>query len=333
MSSTPVHGTIDPHDLIAAPLRWHWSETLFWLAALVPYFLAPVQLALATQIAITALFALSLDLALGFAGIISLGHAALFGVGAYAAALLVKRWGWEEPVSGLILAGCAAALVGYLSSLLIVRVSRLARLMVTLAIGVLLAEAASRASWLTGGNAGLHEIHVWPLLGRFSFDPSGRTAYLYSLAVLFLMFLTIRRIVQSPFGLSLRGLRENAQRMTALGAPSRHRLTTVYTIAAFIAGVAGALYAQTSQSVALDTLGFRRSVEVLIMLVLGGTGCLYGAIAGVLIVLVARDQLADMDPQYWLFWLGALLVAAVLLLPNGLVGGLRAFWARRGGVR
>ena len=333
MSSTPVHGTIDPHDLIAAPLRWHWSEILFWLATLIPCFLAPAQLALASQIAITALFALSLDLILGFAGIVSLGHAALFGVGAYAAALLVKRWGWEEPVSGLILSGCAAALVGYLSSLLIVRVSRLARLTVTLAVGVLLAEAANRASWLTGGSDGLREIHVSPLLGRFGFDLSGRTAYLYSLAVLFLMFLTIRRVVQSPFGLSLRGFSENAQRMTALGAPSRHRLTTAYTIAAFIAGVAGALYAQTSQSLALEALGFRRSIEVLIMLALGGTGRLYGAIAGALIVLAVRDRLADMDPQYWFFWLGALLVAVVLFLPNGLIGSLRAFWTWRGGAR
>jgi branched-chain amino acid transport system permease protein len=333
MSSTPVHGTIDPHDLIAAPLRWHWSEILFWLATLMPYFLAPAQLALASQIAIMALFALSLDLILGFAGIISLGHAALFGVGAYAAALLVKRWGWEEPVSGLILSGCAAALVGYLSSLLIVRVSRLARLTVTLAVGVLLAEAANRASWLTGGSDGLREIHLWPLLGRFGFDLSGRAAYLYSLAVLFLMFLAVRRIVQSPFGLSLRGLRENAQRMTALGAPSRRRLATVYTIAAFVAGVAGALYAQTSQSVASEVLGFQRSAEVLIMLVLGGTGRLYGAIAGVLIVLVARGQLPDMNPQFWFFGLGAVLVAVVLFLPNGIVGGLRALWAWQGGVR
>ncbi|HTZ80287.1 MAG TPA: branched-chain amino acid ABC transporter permease [Stellaceae bacterium] len=324
MSADPQ--TIDPQRLIAEPLRWRWGEVVFWLTLLLPYWLAPTYLSLASQIAIAALFALSLDLILGYAGIISLGHAAFFGVGAYTAAVLVLRAHWLEPFSGLVISGLAAAVLGWLTSFLIVRVSKLALLMVTLGVGVLLAEAANRLSWLTGGNDGLHEIDVWPLLGRFTFDLYGRTAFFYALAVLFLMFLGARRLIQSPFGLSLRGLRENMRRMPALGAPIRHRQRVIYTIAAFYAGVAGALLTQTTQSVALEAVSFQRSAEILIMLVLGGTGRLYGGIVGAILFLVARDQLADMNPQYWFFWLGGLLVLVVLFLPGGIVGSVDRFW-------
>jgi len=320
----------DPRRAIAAAARWRWYETLFWLALLLPYPLLPTYLDLASQIAIAALFALSLDLILGYAGVISLGHAAFFGIGAYFAAILVQRWGWTEPFSGLLVSGVAAAAVGYLASFLIVRVSRLALLMVTLGLGVLLEEAANHLSGLTGGNDGLHEIAVMPLLGRFTFDLYGRTAFLYALAVLFLMFLAARRIVHSPFGLSLRGLRENAARMPALGAPSRARIRVIYTISAFYAGIAGALLTQTTGSVALEALGFQRSAEVLIMLVLGGTGRLYGGIVGSIVFLVARDQLADMNPQYWFFWIGLLLILVVLFIPGGIVGGASALQARLG---
>ena len=319
-------GDADPRRAIAEGLRWRWYETVFWLALLLPYWLFPTYLDLASQIAIAALFALSLDLILGYAGVISLGHAAFFGIGAYAAAILVQRWGWTEPLTGLLMAGAIAAAVGYLAGFMIVRVSRLALLMVTLGMGALLEEAANHLGWLTGGNDGLHEIAVMPLLGRFSFDFYGRTAFLYAFAVLLLLFLAARRIVHSPFGLSLRGLRENAARMPALGTPSRQRIRVVYTIAAFYAGIAGALLAQTTGSVALSSLSFQRSAEVLIMLVLGGTGRLYGAVVGSIVFLAARDQLADLNPQYWFFWIGLLLILVVLLLPGGIVGGVATLW-------
>jgi branched-chain amino acid transport system permease protein len=325
---TPI--TTDPRRAIAEPLRWRWYEAAFWLVLLLPYLLFPTYLALASQIAIAALFALSLDLILGYAGVISLGHAAFFGIGAYFAAILVQRWGWREPFSGLLLSGAVAAAAGYVAALLIVKVSRLALLMVTLGMGVLLGEAANQLGWLTGGNDGLHEIAVLPLFGRFTFDLYGRTAFLYAFAVLLLLFLAARRIVQSPFGLSLRGLRENAARMPALGTPNRRRLRTIYTIAAFYAGVAGALLTQTIGSVALEALGFQRSAEVLIMLVLGGTGRLYGGIVGSILFLVARDQLADMNPQYWFFWIGLLLILVVLFIPGGIVGGVAKLWTRVG---
>ena len=191
----------------------------------------PTYLLLASQIAITALFALSLDLILGYAGIVSLGHAAFFGFGAYTAGLIAK-WGWGEPLTGLLIAAVAAGVLGYLTSFIIARFRHLALIMITLGLGLLLAEAANSASWLTGGADGLQGVRMWPLFGVFDFDLYGVTAYAYSLAVLFLSFLVARRLINSPFGLSLRGIRENAVRMPAIGAPSRAHIRKIYTIAA-----------------------------------------------------------------------------------------------------
>ena len=194
--------------------------------------------------------------------------------------------------------------------------------MVTLGLGLLVHETANKAHWLTGGADGLQGVRMWPLLGRFRFDLYGYTAYAYSLIVLALAFLLARRIVDSPFGLSLRGIRENPARMPALGAPSRSHIRTVCAIAATLAGVAGALLAQTTETVSLATLEFQRSADVLVILILGGAGRLYGGLIGALIFLVARDRFSGLNPQYWYFWMGALLVLVVMLLPDGVVGGL-----------
>src|SRR5262245_51422022 len=253
----------DPHGYLAAQTRWRAIEIAFWLAALLPFWVAPSYLQLASQIAITALFALSLDLILGYAGIVSLGHAAFFGFGSYSAGLIAK-WGWGEPLTGLLIAGAAAGVLGYLMSFIIARFRHLALIMITLGLGLLLAEAANSAHWLTGGADGLQGVRMWPLFGTFAFDLWGYVAYTYSLAVLFLMFLAMRRLIASPFGLSLRGIRENAVRMPAIGAPSQAHLRKAYTIAAVMAGVAGALLAQTTETVSLETLSFQRSADVLV---------------------------------------------------------------------
>jgi branched-chain amino acid transport system permease protein len=281
---------------------------------------------LASQIAIAALFALSLDLIVGYSGLVSLGHAAFFGFGAYTAGLLAKA-GWGEPISGLIAAGFAAMVLGYLTSFIIVRISHFALIMVTLGLCLLLFEIANKAHWLTGGDDGLQGVRMWPVLDMFRFDLYGKTAYGYALIVLFLSFLVLRRLINSPFGLSLRGIRENARRMPAIGSPSSNRIRTVYVISATFAGIAGGLLAQTTEFVALDALSFQRSAEVLVMLVLGGAGRLYGGLIGALIFMVARDQLADMNPQYWYFWLGLLLIVVIIFLPNGILGGCAHLWA------
>jgi branched-chain amino acid transport system permease protein len=316
-----------PHEFLHAQARWRWSEIAFWLATLLPFVLAPDYLILASQVAITALFALSLDLILGFSGIVSLGHAAYFGVGAYTAGL-ISVWGWGEPLTGLVAAGVAAGIVGYVTSFVIARFRHLALIMITLGFCLLLQEAANDANWLTGGFNGLQGVHTWKLLGIFDFDLYGYTAYAYALAGLFVIFLVARRIIHSPFGLALRGIRENGARMPAIGAPIFSHIRTIYTIAAIIAGIAGAMLTQTTETVSLETLGFQRSADVLVMLIIGGTGRLYGGVIGAAVYMVARDQFSGLNPQYWYFWIGLLLIAIVMFLPNGILGGLELL-ARR----
>jgi branched-chain amino acid transport system permease protein len=309
-------------EAFARQARPRPAEALFWLATLAPFIVAPDYLSLASQIAITALFALSLDLIVGYAGLVSLGHAAYFGCGAYTAGLLAKHY-VGEPLTGLAIAAAAAALLGYATSHIVVRFRHLALIMLTLGFGLLLFEAANSASALTGGADGLQGVKMSPLLG-FKFDLYGRTAYAYSLAVLFLLFLVARRIIHSPFGLALRGIRENALRMPAIGAPSQAHLRKAYTISAAMAGAAGALLTQTTSTVSLEVLSFGRSADVLVILILGGAGRLYGGLLGAILYMVARDQFSGMNPQYWYFWIGLLLVAVVLFLPNGILGGLSA---------
>jgi branched-chain amino acid transport system permease protein len=318
-----------PQAYLQSLSRWRPIEIAFWIATLLPFILLPNYLSLASQIAITALFALSLDLILGYAGIVSLGHAAFFGVGAYSAGL-ISKFGWGEPLTGLLASALVAGLVGYATSFIIARFRHLARLMLTLGFGLLLVELANSAGWLTGGVDGLQGMHMWPLLGLFKFDLFGYTAYSYGLAVLIVVFVGARRLIYSPFGLALRGIRENWGRMPAIGADSRAHIRTIYTISAAIAGIAGALLAQTTETVSLDSLGFERSAEILVMLVLGGAGRLYGGLIGATIFMVARDQFSGVQPQYWYFWIGALLVVVVMFLPNGVLGGLSKIMARWG---
>ena len=308
-----------PVDQFIRAHRLRSIELLPWVVAIVAYFAFGSYLPLGSQILIMILFALSLDLVLGYAGIVTLGQAAFFGVGAYAAGIYsVHVTG--EPLSGLLVGAVAAAIVGLVSGAIILRTSGLTLLMLTLAVTSLLGAAANDAISITGGNDGLQGVTVNPLLGLFDFDLYGRTAYLYCLAVLFCAWLFVRRLVHSPFGRELVGIRENVVRMHAIGAPVRLRLLTVYTISAALAGVAGALLTQTTQFVGLTVLSFERSGEIVIMLVLGGTGRLYGAFVGAAVYMIAQDQLAEADPVFWDFWIGLLLVLIVLFARGGILG-------------
>jgi branched-chain amino acid transport system permease protein len=324
---TSKSAAITPQAYLQAQSRWHPLEIAFWLATLLPFLLFPNYLSLASQIAITALFALSLDIILGYAGIVSLGHAAFFGVGAYSAGL-ISKYGWGESLTGLVAAAAIAGIVGYAVSFIISRFRHFTLIMITLGLGLLAFEAANRAHWLTGGSDGLQGMSMWPVLGLFRFDLYGYTAYTYSLVVLFVVFLGARRLLNSPFGLALRGIRENWVRMPAIGADSRAHIRKAFTIAAAIAGLAGALLAQTTENVSLESISFQRSADVLVMLVLGGAGRLYGGLVGAVIFMVARDQFSGIAPQYWYFWIGVLLVTVVMVLPNGILGGLSQIYAR-----
>jgi len=314
-------------DRLTGARRWHPAEIAFWALALASYVLFPRQLLILNEIAILALFALSLDLILGYAGIVSLGHAAFLGAGAYAAGLLALHV-TPDPIVGLVFAIAMSAALGLATSPLILKGNDLARLMVTLGIASLLAELANSLGRITGGADGLQGITMGPLFGRFEFDIFGRTAYLYSLGTLFVLFLVARRIVRSPFGLTLRAIRDNPLRAAASGVPSGRRLAAVYTLSAAYAGAAGALLAQTSQFVSLDVLAFHRSADLMLVLIIGGAGWLYGGIVGAIAFKFLQDWIAALTPQYWQFWIGLMLVAFVLGGREVLHGGVRALVRR-----
>ena len=297
---------------LAASARWRPIEFLFWLAVVAIWFLTPTYSLLINEIAIFGLFALSLDLILGYSGIVSLGHAAFFGLGAYTAGL-VGKIGLVEPVAGLLAAGAVAGLVGFVTSFLVLRGSDLTRLMVTLSVSLVLGELANRWVWLTGGSDGLQGMVLGPLLGRFEFDMFGRVGAAYSLIVLFALFLLARTLVHAPFGLSVQAIAGNRLRSAAIGLPVGRRLIGVYTIGACYAGIAGALLAQTTQFVSLDVLAFHRSAEVMLILVIGGTGYLYGGLVGAILFKLLQDGLSGLTPQYWQFWLGLIFVALVVI--------------------
>lgn len=312
---------------LARRARWRTAEVAFWLLAFAAIFLAPGKHLLMNEVAILALFALSLDLILGYAGIISLGHAAFFGAGAYAAGILCKMV-TPDPLAGLAAAVAAAALAGFVTSFLVLRGTDLTRLMVTLGVALVMHEVANALPQWTGGADGLQGMTVGPLFGRFEFDLYGRTAYAYSLSTLFVLFLLARCIVHSPFGLSLMAIRRNALRAGALGVSVNRRLVAIYTLAAAYAGAAGALLAQTTAYVSLEVLEFQRSADVLLTLIIGGTGWLYGGIAGAIVFKTLQDTLSSNAPQFWMFWMGLFLVVLALVGRERLSGGVRGLLAR-----
>jgi branched-chain amino acid transport system permease protein len=298
---------------LRARARFGPLEIIFWVVAFSTIWLLPTRHLILTETVIWGLFALSLDLILGYAGIISLGHAAFFGVGAYAAGLLAKYEIINEPTLALLAAALAAAALGFVTSFLVLRGSDLTRLMVTLGVALVCYEIANRYGDITGGADGLQGVTVAPIFGLYRFDMFGHTAYIYCLVVLFIMFMLARRIVNSPFGLSLKAIKGNPLRSAAVGIAVNWRLVAVYTLAAGYAGVAGALLAQTQAFASLSMLSLERSADVLLILIIGGTGYLYGGIIGALIYRLLQDYLSDLTARYWQFWIGLLLVAIVVI--------------------
>ena len=310
--------------------RWKSWEYALWLLALVSPLLLPRHALIINEIAIVALFALSLDLILGYTGIVSLGHAAFFGMGAYSAALFAKLV-MPDPLVGLLFGVATATVLGALCSVTILRGTDLTRLMVTLGVGLILMEIANKLDWLTGGADGLQGVVMGPLLGRFEFDLSGRTAAWYSLTVLLLLFVLARRFVQSPFGATLKAIRDNRLRAMAIGIPVNRHLVVVYTVAAALAGAAGALLAQTSGFASLDVFEFHRSADVMLILVIGGVGWLYGGVAGAIVFKLMQDAISSITPQYWTFWIGLFLVVLVLVGRERLISPWTWFKPRAAG--
>jgi branched-chain amino acid transport system permease protein len=309
--------------------RVRWWEAAPWLAGLALFFLLPSYLAFGTQLVITILFALSLDLVMGYAGIVTLGHAAFFGAGAYTVGMLAAHAGWNEPLSGLVAAALVAGAIGLASGYVLLRTQGLTLLMLTLCTMALLEESANMGHDYTGGFDGMPGLQFLPILGLFPFDLLYyRSQYLYALVVLFICFVVVRMLVYSPFGQSLTGIRENVLRMHAVGAPVRARLVIVYGISAAIAGVAGGLFTQANAYVNLATLGLDRAAGILIILILGGYGRLYGAFVGAIAYMVLEHVLARAYPTAWQLGVGLMLIAVALYARNGILGIGDALWRR-----
>ena len=315
---------------LAARARFSPFEIAFWVAAFATIWLLPDSHLILTETTIWGLFALSLDLILGYAGIISLGHAAFFGVGAYAAGLIARHEIIIEPSIALVASGLVAAALGFATSFLVLRGSDLTRLMVTLGVSLVCYELANKFGDITGGADGLQGITMAPVFGLWRFDLFGHTAYVYALVTLFVLFMLARRVVHSPFGLSLKAIKGNPLRSAAIGIAVNRRLVAVYTLSAFYAGIAGGLLAQTQAFASLSMLSLERSADVLLILIIGGTGYLYGGIIGALIYRVLQDYLSDLTARYWQFWIGLLLVAIVLVGRDRIGAGVVAveglFW-------
>ena len=300
------------HGSLLALSRWKPWEPAVWLLAFAAPLLVPSHSLLISEIAITALFALSLDLILGYTGIVSLGHAAFFGIGAYAAALFAKLV-MPDPLVGLLVACAVATLLGAVCSFTIMRGTDLTRLMVTLGVALILLELANKLDWLTGGADGLQGVVMGPVLGQFEFDLAGRTAAYYALVMALVFFVLLRRLVHSPFGATLMAIRDNRLRAQSIGIPVTQRLAVIYTIAAGVAGVAGGLLAQTTGFASIDLFNLDRSADLMLVLVIGGTGWLWGGIAGAIIFKLMHNIIAVITPQYWTFWIGLFLVVLVLV--------------------
>ncbi|MBY3592365.1 branched-chain amino acid ABC transporter permease [Rhizobium bangladeshense] len=299
-------------------------EVVFWALPVAAYFVFPDNLSFGAQILIMSLYAMSLGLILGFAGIVTLGHAAFFGIGAYSTAL-ISLAGYHEPITATLAGGLLAAVLACAVGPIVLRLSGLSLMMMTLAIGAVLFEAANKFSWLTGGENGLSGIEFDPILGMFRWSVFGQTSYVYCLAWLFVMFLLFRSLVGSPFGLALQGVRENALRMRLVGAPVSRHLIKVYAVSAFMAGVAGGLSAQVTGFVGLDVLAIDLSINGIIMLVLGGVGSIYGGPVGAAVYMILKDFAANWDPYNWMAVIGLFLIFVVLFGKNGLIGlGQRA---------
>ncbi|WP_249133503.1 branched-chain amino acid ABC transporter permease [Bradyrhizobium sp. AUGA SZCCT0182] len=286
-------------------------------AAIAAFWMFPNDLSFLARVICLAIFVMSLDLVLGFCGIATLGHAALYGIGGYAAGILAVSGGIAQPFVLLACGMIAGAVAGALSGVIIARHRILTQIVVSIALVQLTAAAANKASWLTGGSDGLSGISPGPVFGA-EFDIYGRTAYWLAVAILLVVFVLLRRLVRSPFGLLCQAIESDPVRVEAMGAKVRPTLIAMYAISGAVAGLAGALAAITAGVVALDSVSFERSAEALVMLILGGTGTLMGGVLGTVLFQIAEHILSALNPFHWLTSMGVLLVVVILTLPGGI---------------
>jgi branched-chain amino acid transport system permease protein len=295
-------------------------EFLVLLALLaLPFLLTDYPRALISEIFIFAIFAMSLDLLLGFTGLMSLGHAAFFGLGAYAVAVLGTQFGvdaWLGVAAGIVVAGCGAALIGFFC----VRTGGIPFLMLTLAFSQLVFSVALKWRDVTGGSDG---IAIAERPGFLGYDLShALVMYFMALSFFTLTYWGLRRLLNAPLGHAFVGIRENEQRMMAIGYPTRAYKLLSFTIAGAIAGLAGGLYAIFNGFISADAVYWTASGDILIMTMLGGAGTLIGPALGAAIVLLMKNVVSSYS-EHWLAIIGITFICCVMFFPGGLWGSLQ----------
>lgn len=289
------------------------------------YFAFPDDLAFLTRLISITFLVLSLDLVTGYCGVATLGQAALFGVSAYAAGNACIA-GITDPLLLLLIGAFTGMLMGLVSGALITRFQGLPQLVLSIAIGQLVSSLANKLASLTGGSDGLSGITPAPVFGVFSFDMYSRTSYVLSLATLAIVLMLLLRFVRSPFGLLCRGIKDDSLRALMIGASPYPRLILMYGVSGVVAGIGGALMAINTGVVGLDSVSFERSAEVLVMLVLGGAGNLWGALAGAVIFQIFEHIVSAANPFHWMTLVGVLLIVIVIFAPRGIGQGAASLW-------
>jgi branched-chain amino acid transport system permease protein len=311
-------------DIDPVPAQRSWLRDLTGLVIIAVagaggYLLFPDNLAFLTRIISVALLVLSLDLLIGYCGVATLGQSALYGAGAYGAGIAAVN-GLTDPVLLVGLGAVIGSMAGLLIGIVLLRGHGLAQLVLSIASVQLFHEAANKATSITGGSDGLYGIVPSPLFGVFEFDLYGKTAFLGGLGLLILVFAGLSYVVRSPFGITCQGIRQDALRIRSMGIAVRPVLLKMFVLSGAVAGMGGALGAVATQVVGLDSVSFELSANALVMLVVGGTGSLYGALIGTAIFLGVEHIVSAINPFHWLTMIGLLLIVIVLFVPRGLYG-------------
>ncbi|SDO24047.1 branched-chain amino acid transport system permease protein [Cryobacterium flavum] len=295
-------------------VRWAIRIVIIVALALAPFLLNTFRLSLLSEILILGLAAVSLSVLVGVTGLPSLGHAAFYGLGGYAAGLLSVH-ATDSAILGLLVAAVVGIIFAIPAGWLSVRTTGIVFLMLSLAFAELLFSLSQSLRWLTGGSDGLAGIRNPVLLPgiELSTVPS---RYYYIAAVVVVVYIMVRRFVDSPFGHALSGINSNALRMDALGYNVSHYRRVAYSVAGVVGAVAGALNVQNARFVAPENFGFMTSAFLLVMVILGGVKRLHGALAGAAILVVARDELSSRFDS-WELGLGLILVLVIYFLPGG----------------
>jgi branched-chain amino acid transport system permease protein len=301
-------------------VKWRLPGFVLVVAAVVafPHVAGNYPVKLLQEILIWGVFAMSLDLLMGYAGMVSFGHSAFFGVGGYVAALALTTWG-PNAATGLLLPAAAAAVAALIIGFFSIRVSGVYFIMLTLAFSQMFYAVTFQVAWL-GAEDGIVGVPRPRLLG---IDLIRAPAFhLYVVAFAAASTLVLWHIVRSPFGHVLRGIHDNEARMQAIGyAVNRYKLLA-FVIAGTIAGVAGALYAQFVGSITPEAFLWRTSGEALLMVIIGGTGTLGGALLGAAAFILLQSFVSSYTER-WMLLLGVTFIVSVLFAPGGIVGALR----------